>query len=216
MFVRNHMASPVVTIAPDMPFQDALKLMKEKKFERLPVVDKSGKLIGLVTEEDLLYASPSQATSLSVWELNYLLSKITVGELMTKDVTTTTPDSPIEDAAQLMVEKHVSGLPVVDADHKPVGIITDGDVFEVFVEMFGGGQHGLRLSMEGPRKKGVLAAISTAVFNLGGYIISVGTVEDDEKAGVFRMVMKVKEVNKKQLVDTLEKLGDRVIDARDV
>src|SRR5512136_1716877 len=109
MFVRDHMISPAVTVAPDLPFQEALKLMQENRLRRLPVVDKKGKLIGIVSERDLLYASPSPATTLSMWELTYVLSKIVVEELMTKEVITTTPDTPIEDAAQLMVEKKVGG-----------------------------------------------------------------------------------------------------------
>ena len=76
MFVGDHMSAPVVTVKPDLPFQEALKLMREKHFRRLPVVDKKDKLIGIVSERDLLYASPSPASSLSVWEINYLLSRL--------------------------------------------------------------------------------------------------------------------------------------------
>jgi acetoin utilization protein AcuB len=215
MFVRDHMISPAVTVAPDIPFQDALKVMQERQLRRLPVVDKKGKLIGIVSERDLLYASPSPATTLSVWELTYLLSKIKVEELMTRDVVTTTPDTPIEDAASLMVEKKVGGLPVVDDDNKPVGIITDRDIFEAFVEMFGGGQPGLRLTLSVPQRKGVLAGLSQAIYELGGYIVSFGSfpIPGKEEDG---MVVKVQEVSQEQLVDTLENLGDHVIDAREV
>jgi acetoin utilization protein AcuB len=215
MFVRDHMISPAVTVAPDIPFQDALKVMQERQLRRLPVVDKKGKLIGIVSERDLLYASPSPATTLSVWELTYLLSKIKVEELMTRDVVTTTPDTPIEDAASLMVEKKVGGLPVVDDDNKPVGIITDRDIFEAFVEMFGGGQPGLRLTLSVPQRKGVLAGLSQAIYELGGYIVSFGSfpIPGKEEDG---MVVKVQEVRQEQLVDTLENLGDHVIDAREV
>jgi acetoin utilization protein AcuB len=215
MFVRDHMISPAVTVAPDIPFQDALKVMQESQLRRLPVVDKKGKLIGIVSERDLLYASPSPATTLSVWELTYLLSKIKVEELMTRDVVTTTPDTPIEDAASLMVEKKVGGLPVVDDDNKPVGIITDRDIFEAFVEMFGGGQPGLRLTLSVPQRKGVLAGLSQAIYELGGYIVSFGSfpIPGKEEDG---MVVKVQEVSQEQLVGTLENLGDHVIDAREV
>jgi acetoin utilization protein AcuB len=216
MFVRDHMISPAVTVAPDIPFQDALKVMQESRFRRLPVVDKKGKLIGIVSERDLLYASPSPATTLSVWELTYVLSKIKVEELMTKDVVTTTPDTPIEDAASLMVQKKVGGLPVVDDENKPVGIITDRDIFEAFVEMFGGGQPGLRLTLSVPHKKGVLAGLSQAIYKLGGYIVSFGSFPIPDKSDEDGMVVKVQEVSQEQLVDTLEDLGDHVIDAREV
>ncbi|MBN1993887.1 MAG: CBS domain-containing protein [Anaerolineae bacterium] len=216
MFVRDHMVSPPITVAPDMPFQDALKLMQENRFRRLPVVDKKGKLIGIVSERDLLYASPSPATTLSVWELTYVLSKIQVDELMTKEVVTTSPDTPIEDAASLMVEKKVGGLPVVDGDYKPVGIITDRDIFKAFVEMFGGGQPGLRLTLSVPQRKGVLASLAQAIFELGGYIVSFGSFPTPNKPNEDGMVVKVQNVSRSQLIDKLENLGDQVVDAREV
>jgi len=109
MFVRDRMSSPPVTITPDTPFQDGLKLMNDHGFRRLPVVDKKGELVGIVSERDLLYASPSPATSLSVWEITYLLSKVRVREIMTTEVITTTPDTPIEDAAHLMAVNKSGG-----------------------------------------------------------------------------------------------------------
>lgn len=216
MLVRNHMISPAVTVTADMPFQDALKLLQERRLRRLPVVDKRGELAGIISERDLLYASPSPATTLSVWEMTYLLSKITVGELMTKKVITTTPDTPIEDAANLMVEKKVGGLPVVDADNKPVGIISDRDIFSTLVELFSGGQPGLRLTLEVPDVKGVLAELSNAIFNLGGNFTSVGSFPITEKKEWVGLVLKVQNVSQEQLIDTLEKLGDHVIDSREV
>jgi acetoin utilization protein AcuB len=216
MFVQDHMISPAITVMPDMPFQEALKMMQEYRFRRLPVVDKKGKLIGIVSERDLLNASPSPVTTLSIWELTYELSKIQVEELMTKEVVTTTPDSPIEDAARLMVEKNVGGLPVINDDNEPVGIITDRDIFGTLVEMFGGGQSGLRLTLEVPRGKGVLASLAQAIFQLGGDIISVGSFPIDEKPNQDGLVVKVQDVSQSQLVDTLEQLGDHVIDAREM
>jgi acetoin utilization protein AcuB len=216
MFVRDHMSTPAVTVAPDMPFQDALQMMRERRFRRLPVVDKNGKLIGIVAERDLLYASPSPATTLSVWEMNYLLSKLKIERLMTKDVITTRPDTTVEDAASLMVEKKIGGLPVVDDNHQPVGMITETDIFKTLVEMFGGGQAGLRLTLEVPRGKGVLAKLSTAIFELGGNIVSFGSFPIDEKPEEDGIVIKVEGVSQNQLVDTLEAIGDHVIDAREV
>jgi acetoin utilization protein AcuB len=198
-----------------MPFQDALRLMQQKNFRRLPVVDDKGKLVGIVAERDLLYASPSPATSLSVWEMNYMLSKIKVNRLMTPEVITTTPETTIEDAAHLMVVKRVGGLPVVEGD-EVVGIITETDIFKTLVSMFGGGEPGVRLTLEVPRGKGVLAALSQAVFELGGDIISFGSFPIEEDPADDGMVMKVREVGKKELIDKIEALGDHVIDAREV
>lgn len=215
MFVRDRMSSPAVAIAPDTPFQDALKLMRDRQFRRLPVVDKKGRLVGIVSERDLLYASPSPATSLSVWEITYLLSKIRIREIMTEEVITTTPDTPIEDAAHLMAVNKIGGLPVVDERNRVVGVITETDVFKAFVEMFAGGRSGLRLALEVPERKGVLLELCQAISDLGGNIVSVGSFNGNG-SGERELVVKVKDTSKDQLVDTLEALGDHVIDARDV
>ncbi len=215
MFVRDCMSSPSVTITPDTPFQDALKLMHEHRFRRLPVVDKQGELVGIVSERDLLCASPSPATSLSVWEMHYLLSNIQVREIMTKDVITTTPDTPIEDAAFLMAENKIGGLPVVDDCNHVVGVITETDVFKTFVEMFAGGHSGLRLTLQVPDRKDALTELSGAIFNLGGDLVSVSSFRNGSP-NEHRLVIKVQNVRTDQLVDTLEALGDHVINAREV
>lgn len=218
MFVRNRMTSPAVTVTTNTPFQEALRLMREHRFRRLPVVDKDGRLVGNVSERDLLHASPSPATSLSVWEMNYLLWKLTVGELMVKEVVTISPDEPIEAAATLMVETDVGGMPVIDGERRVVGVITETDIFKAFVEMLGSGQSGLRLLLSvpgGTGTKGILAKLATAIADLDGNILSVGTfVEDESDAG--NLVVKVEGVNETQLVDTLEALGDHVVDVREV
>jgi len=215
MFVRDRMSSPAVTVTPDTPFQDALKLMRDHRFRRLPVVNKRGKLVGIVSERDLLYASPSPATSLSIWEITYLLSKIQVRKIMTKEVITTTPDTPIENAAHLMADNKIGGLPVVDERNRVVGVITETDIFKTFVEMFAGGHSGLRLTLEIPEGKDVLLDLFKAVLALGGSIVSVGSFYGDV-SGERGLVVKVKDASKGQLVDTLEALGDHVVDARDV
>lgn len=135
MYVKHHMSSPALTITPDTPFQDALKLMHERRIRRLPVVDRNGKLIGIVSERDLLHAAPSPATSLSVWELNYLLWKLTVNDLMMTKVLTVTPDALLQEAATIMLEKKIGGLPVVDQNQHVVGVITETDIFRALVDM---------------------------------------------------------------------------------
>ncbi len=117
-----------------MPIQEALNLMLEKGIRRLPVVNSKGRLRGIVSDRDLLHASPSDATSLSVWELHYLLSKVTLRDVMTKSVITLEGDTPVEEAARIMVEKKIHGMPVMDGDNV-VGIITETDLFKVLVEL---------------------------------------------------------------------------------
>ena len=216
MFVRDHMTSPAITIKPDLPFQEALRLMREHHFRRLPVVDDKGVLLGIVSERDLLYASPSPATSLSMWEVNYLLSKIKVNRLMSTSVISTRPDETIEAAAQLLVENKIGGLPVVDEENRPVGVITETDIFRTLVDMFGAGNAGLRLTLEVPSVKGVLAELSKTIFELGGNIISVGTFSLEDKPNETGLVIKVHDVKKDELIASLEKLGDHVTDAREV
>ncbi len=215
MFVRDRMSAPVVTIAPDTPFQEALQLMRSHGFRRLPVVDARDTLVGIVSERDLLHAEPSSATSLSIWEVHYLLWKIQVRELMTKEVITTASDTPIEDAASLMVTHKIGGLPVVDGHGKVIGIITETDIFKTFVEMFAGGHAGLRLTLQVPEKKGVLATLSQAIADQGGSIESVGSFYG-KAAGERELVVKVRSVSQGQLVETLQALAERVVDARDV
>jgi acetoin utilization protein AcuB len=195
MFVRDCMSMPAVTITPSTPFQDALKLMRDHRFRRLPVVDKKGKLAGIVSERDLLYASPSSTTSLSVWEVHYLLSKIQIRGIMSTDVITTAPETPLEDAAYLMAESKIGGPPVVHADGRVVGVITETDVLKSFVEMFAGGHAGLRVTLEVPETKGVLLELCKAIFDLGGSIVSVGSLYGDV-SGEQGLVVKVRDVER--------------------
>src|SRR3990170_3638875 len=135
MIVGERMSHPVISVPPDMPIVDALNLMKREHIRRTPVI-KDGKLVGIVSDKDLLNASPSPATSLSVWEMNYLLSKITVKDVMTKDVLTVTEDTPIEEAARIMADNKIGGLPVMRGA-SVVGIITETDLFKLFLELLG-------------------------------------------------------------------------------
>lgn len=133
VMVKDWMTSPVYTTRPQTPISEAHQLMKEKNVRRLPVV-RGDELVGIITIGDVREASPSNATTLSIWELNYLWAQLTVEKIMTTEVKTVTPDTPILDAAELMLEYKVSGLPVMDKDHKLVGIVTESDVFRMLVK----------------------------------------------------------------------------------
>ncbi|MBE2237545.1 MAG: CBS domain-containing protein [Caldilineaceae bacterium] len=215
MLVRERMTSPAVTITAETPFQEGLKLLRDKKFRRLPVVDSAGKIVGIVSERDMLHASPSPATSLSVWEVNYLLWKLKISDIMTHNVLTINQDTPVEDAASLMVTHKIGGVPVVDDSGKVVGVITETDIFKAFVEMLGGGEHGLRLTVQVPTGSGTLARLSTKISEMGGLILSVGSMAR-ETDGARELVVKVKGVTKDKLISALESIGDHVVDAREV
>lgn len=130
--VSDWMTKNVVTTSRQTPISAAHQLMSEKNIRRLPVVE-DGKLLGIVTIGDVREASPSDATTLSIWELNYLWAQLTVEKIMTRNVLTVTPDTPILDAAEIMLEHKVSGLPVIDDNRKVVGIITESDIFRMLV-----------------------------------------------------------------------------------
>lgn len=146
MRIRDIMTYNVVTIPSDTLVNHANEIMRTHRFERLPVVDK-GKLVGIVTKDRLLRAAPSSATSLSVWELNYLLSKMTVAEIMERNVVTVTPDTTVESALALAQEKRVGSLPVVE-DDRVVGIVTTNDFFlKILNPLLGMGEAGTRLTV---------------------------------------------------------------------
>ncbi len=133
MLVRDWMTANPISVTSSTPVLEAHRLMRDGNFRRLPVVDK-GVLVGIVTDRDLRDASPSKATTLSVFELNYLLSKLTVGKVMTSPVYTVGPDDRIETAALLMSQRKLSGLPVVE-DGTVIGILTITDLLDAFVNL---------------------------------------------------------------------------------
>lgn len=135
--VRRWMTPDPITISPNDSLVDAHALMRDNNIRRLPVVNKNGELVGIVTLGDVREASPSDATSLSVWELNYLLLKLKISEIMTRDPITVYTTDTIAEAANLMLENKVSGLPVVEPTGKLVGIITESDIFRLVVENWG-------------------------------------------------------------------------------
>lgn len=131
--VQDWMTTEVITIGPDATLPQAHQIMMENNIRRLPVVDGKGHLLGIVTIGDVRGAEPSDATSLSIWELNYLLSTLKIKRMMTPDPITVSPTATIGKAARTMLENKVSGLPVVDEAGKLVGIITESDIFRMVV-----------------------------------------------------------------------------------
>lgn len=131
--VKHWMSSQVISVTPETTLPEAHKLMAEKRIRRLPVV-RNGHLVGMVTRGDIREAEPSSATSLSIWELNYLLSKLKIAEIMTANPYTISPEATVREAAEIMLTKKVSGLPVVNDAGTLVGIITESDIFRLVVQ----------------------------------------------------------------------------------
>jgi CBS domain-containing protein len=134
MTVAQFMTRPVVTVTPDTPIGEAHRIMKDKAIRRLLVVE-HGKLAGIISIGDIREAEPSDATSLSIWEINYLWSKLTVGRVMSREVVTLAEEDTIIDAARLILQHKIGGLPVVDDDGKPVGILTESDIFRMLIQL---------------------------------------------------------------------------------
>jgi CBS domain-containing protein len=132
--VKDWMTAGVITVTPDTTLPDAHQLMDKHNIRRLPVLDSKDRLVGVVTRGDVRGAEPSGATTLSIWEINYLLAKLTVERIMTRNPLTVSPETTIEDAAKIMLENKVSGLPVVDESGKEVGVITESDIFRMVVK----------------------------------------------------------------------------------
>jgi acetoin utilization protein AcuB len=208
------MTKQPVTVRVDGGIEDALKIMRDHGVRRLPVLDRNEKLVGIVSDKDLLYASPSPATSLSVHELHYLLSKLTVKDVMSAPVIKVTEYTPLEEAARIMTDNKIGGLPVM-RDDKLVGIITETDMFKIFLEMLGARSKGVRLSMLVPEVKGVLADITTAIARMGGNIISLGTFYGED-ASTTEITVKVADVKKEDLLEVLEGIAVEILDVREV
>ena len=133
--VKDWMTRRVITVDTRTSLPDAHKLMRTNNIRRLPVVER-GKLVGIVTRSDIREASPSEATTLSIWEMHYQLSKLAVGVIMTKDPYTIAADATIKDAAKLMYTHKIGGLPVVNEAGELQGIITESDIFRILIAWF--------------------------------------------------------------------------------
>ncbi|QWV94362.1 CBS domain-containing protein [Geomonas oryzisoli] len=215
MLVRDRMTKNPITIIPDISVTEALRLMGEKKIRRLPVVDRSGQLVGIVSDRDLFQASPSPATSLAVWEIHDLLAKLTVEKCMAKDVITVSEDTPLEEAARIMVDRRIGGLPVVNAG-KLVGIITESDLFNILLELLGGRRQGVRLTVATTGAKGTLADVTKTIYEAGGNIVGLGFSEvDGNQADTWINTFKVQGVSKETLVEAIRPHVREIMDVRE-
>jgi acetoin utilization protein AcuB len=211
MFVGDRMSHPVITISPEMPVIEALNMMKREHIRRAPVL-KDGKLVGIVSDKDLLNASPSAATTLSVWEVNYLVSKILVKDVMAKKVITVSEDTPIEEAARTMVDSKIGGMPVVRGE-AVVGMITETDLFKIFSELMGARRMGVRVTALIKDEPGQLARLTKAIANQGGNFVAFGMFSGEDTSN-WLVTCKVDGLNESQVRGLVEPLVLRLVDVR--
>lgn len=214
MLVGERMTRPVLSVSPETPIQDALAQMRKERVSRYPVIDKKGRLVGIVSEDDLLHASPSDATSLSVWEINYLVSKITVDHVMSTKIITVTEDTPLEEAARIMADNRIGGLPVVKGK-AVVGMITQTDLFHLFLEMLGARESGLRVTALLQEKPGMLYCLTRAIDKAGGNIIALSTFAGESSENR-EVTLKVNRINEKALRKALEPCVIEIKDLREI
>ena len=202
MLVKDWMSPAPLTVSPETPVLEALRLLKERGFRRLPVVEGS-KLIGIVTDKDLKDAMPSKATTLSIWELNYLLSKLTVREVMATEVLSVNALETLEDAALRMQERKLGGVPVLDNAGALVGILTITDVLGALIRVLGLKEGGVRVTLEVPDTPGALGVAVEAI--KPSNILSVATAGLRE--GQRRFVLRVNGDGLDGLADRLRAAG---------
>ena len=210
-YIKEKMQKNPIAIGPDASFYEARAIIRDKGIRHLPVVDKEHRLVGLITDNDIREAAPSDATSLSVHELHYLLGKLKVSAFMTpkNKVITITPETIVERAAQLLHEHRIGCLPVVQGE-KLIGIITETDILSHFVDLFGLNQMGTRLTIALEDKPGQLHGILEVIKNLNLNIITVagGTFKVQGKRLV---VVRVETQDYQPIVSGLEKAGYQVL-----
>ncbi|MCR4440809.1 MAG: CBS domain-containing protein [Peptococcaceae bacterium] len=208
MLVKEKMTPNPITITRQATIAQALEIMRQNKIRRLPVMDKDS-LVGIVTDRDLSEVSPSRATSLSIFELNYLLSKTKIGDILSpkQKLITISPDAFLEEAALLMRNHKIGGIPVVE-NGKLVGIITETNIFDAFIEIMGLRQEGFRLTVKLVEDKpGVLAEVVSAIASCGGNITHISTYP---AGGHALIVFRINRGSAQDIQEALGKLGYEV------
>lgn len=219
MLVKNWMSKNVITIDEDDSMQLAMSLMKENKIRMLPVMSK-GKLVGILSDTDLKRASASDATMLDVHELLYLISKIKVHEIMSKHPLVVPEDYTVEEAAQIMMEKNISSLPVVDAGGNLVGVITRHDLFEILINLSGLGKKGVQFAFLIDDRSGSIKEITDVIRRYDGRIASILSSYENAPAGKRIVYIRIYELDRSLVPELIREFRDKstliyMVDHRD-
>lgn len=184
MIVKTWMTTDVITVHEDTPMMRASIIMKEKNIRALPVVDKKGKLVGIVTDRDLRSASPSKIRGLNIHEMSYLLSRVKIKDIMTGDLVFVRPDETVELAAVLMRENKISSLPVINDKGSLIGIITQTDIFKVLINITGVYTGGVQFAFSLEDRPGSIREVTDVIRSHGGRVVSI--LSKRETAGLGR------------------------------
>lgn len=207
MFVKTKMTTNPFTISPDQTVPEAQEIMLKNGVKRLPVMQ-NGKLVGVVSKEDIERYSPSKATTLSMGEITYLLTKTKIKRIMTKELITISSDALLEEAATLMRDNKVSFLPVVD-DNRLVGIITESDIFDSFIELLGFREPGTRLTIEADDEPGIMSNLTSIIGKFGANITRVAVYRGT--SGKSAIVVGINTLNTADMEKTIEAHGFRIL-----
>lgn len=209
MYIKDRMTKNPHTIQVNASINALMALMREQGLKRIPVLD-GERVVGIVTDRDVERVSPSKATTLSVFEINYLLSKSTVRDAMTKNVFTVHPDAHIEDAAVLMRDKRISALLVVDDEEKLVGIVTESDLFDALIDMLGARFTGTRLLIRIANKPGMLSKLGSVISESGTNISHLAMVVADDDSDA-EMLLRTDSKESQDLQDAITAAGFQIL-----
>jgi len=208
MLVKNWMSTHVVTVDPDDTMLTAVNLLREHNIRTIPVV-KDGKLVGIVTDRDLKRSSASDATTLEIHELMYLISKIKVRDIMSKKVVTVPEDHTVEETAEVLLENKISGVPVVDKGGKVTGVITQADIFRVLISITGVEKRGIQFAFLMEDKPGSIKEVADIMRTYGGRLASIMTSYEDAPEGYRKSYVRMYGVDRFRLEDLKKELQSK-------
>lgn len=208
MLVKNWMSKEVITVDADDSMQDAIYLLQEQNIKKLPVMENEN-IVGIITDRDLKKASPSDATTLDMHELLFLISKITVRDLMKKPVYTVQTDSTVEEAAAVLLEKKISGLPVVDENNRLAGIITQSDIFRTIISLSGLGKKGIQFAIRIKDMPGPIKEVRELIHEYGGRTASILSSSDNAPTGHLNFYFRIYQIDRQKLPALLEKIKEK-------
>ena len=206
MIVSNWMSKNVITVDVDDSMQDAVKVMKQNDIRMLPVL-KKGRLVGIITDRDLKRSAASDATTLDVHELLYLVSKIKVGNIMTKDPITVPQNFTVEETAEVLLRHKISGAPVVDQNGQLVGTITQTDLFRVLISLTGVGKGGIQFAFQLEDRPGSIKEVADIIRLYGGRMVSILTSYDGVPEGYRKVFIRMHSIERARLQQLKEELS---------